>query len=183
MQPLWGVVADRRFGKKAVYMITRLLSTVVLLTLVLPAVTASFERTLAVSLLTSAFSSGGILDAYSLQVCGAHSRRLYGRLRMWTAVLLPLPCACLLPLAATPSLASLLPAPSLLLAFPPFLSAYFTRLAPPPPSCPFPPTYPAFSRPFPPVDSCSALAHCFRHTCLSRQRRLTYGVLAPVRAV
>ena len=88
-QPFWGVVADRMFGKKAVYTGTRVIFTIVLLTLALPAISSSYERTLTVSLGMSLFSSGGVLDAYALQVCGTHSRHLYGRLRMWTAVLPP----------------------------------------------------------------------------------------------
>jgi MFS family permease len=86
VQPLWGVLADRRAGKKTVYMCTRVASTALLLCLALPAVAASFGRTLAVSLAMCLFSSGGVLDAYALQVCGTRSRHLYGRLRMWTAV-------------------------------------------------------------------------------------------------
>jgi MFS family permease len=91
VQPLWGVVADRHFGKKTVYTVCRVISTIILITLALPAISSSFQRTLAVSLAMSLFSSGGVLDAYALQVCGDRSRHLYGRLRMWTAVSLPLP--------------------------------------------------------------------------------------------
>ena len=65
VQPLWGVLADRRAGKKTVYMCTRVASTALLLCLALPAVAASFGRTLAVSLAMCLFSSGGVLDAYA----------------------------------------------------------------------------------------------------------------------
>ena len=55
--------------------------------LVLHVLSDTFWKILLVAALTTLFcGSGSILDAYALEVCGASARKLYGRIRLWTAV-------------------------------------------------------------------------------------------------
>ena len=50
--PIWGIVADQCNSRKAVYVITKAVSTILLLTLSLPYVYHSYARIVAMSLLT-----------------------------------------------------------------------------------------------------------------------------------
>uniref|UniRef100_A0A7S4JMA4 Major facilitator superfamily associated domain-containing protein n=1 Tax=Odontella aurita TaxID=265563 RepID=A0A7S4JMA4_9STRA len=85
-QPLWGYAADRWRCRKAVYLITKCGSTVVVLMLALPAVYHSWIRMLLVTLSSAVFSSSGVLDAYTLDLLGKENRIRYGRYRLWSSV-------------------------------------------------------------------------------------------------
>jgi MFS family permease len=82
-----GYIADRLQRKKAVYLVGRGLSTIVLLLLTLHRVQCCFESILAVMLALSVCGvGGGVLDAYCLDTLGDERRQEYGRSRLWLAV-------------------------------------------------------------------------------------------------
>ncbi len=82
----WGVVADRFNSQKRVWLITKVVSTCVLLTLALPWVYSSFFRILVVSILAQLFVSSGILDAFTLDLLGPRNKILYGRYRLYSSL-------------------------------------------------------------------------------------------------
>jgi MFS family permease len=85
--PCWGYVADITKRKKLVSQSNRFISLVFLCCLGVHALSDEFWKILVVTLMTTLFcGAGSILDAYALEVCGAASQRLYGRIRLWTAV-------------------------------------------------------------------------------------------------
>lgn len=82
----WGIVADRFHSQKRVWLITKVVSTSVLLTLALPWVYSSFLRILGVSVLAQLFVSSGILDAFTLDLLGPENKIMYGRYRLYSSV-------------------------------------------------------------------------------------------------
>jgi MFS family permease len=84
--PIWGIVADQFNSRKAVYVITKAVSTVLLLTLSLPYVYHSYARIVAMSLLTKVFVADGVLDSYTLELLGTANKRLYGRYRLYASL-------------------------------------------------------------------------------------------------
>mmetsp|Transcript_2749 Transcript_2749/g.4471 ORF Transcript_2749/g.4471 Transcript_2749/m.4471 type:complete len:339 (+) Transcript_2749:408-1424(+) len=52
----------------------------------LPQIAHGFRNLYMISIGISLFVAGGVLDAFTLNVLGPHAKRLYGRLRMWTAL-------------------------------------------------------------------------------------------------
>eukprot|EP00934_Nitzschia_sp_Nitz4_P000226 Nitzschia sp. Nitz4//scaffold1_size375055//288774//290303//NITZ4_000313-RA/size375055-processed-gene-0.457-mRNA-1//-1//CDS//3329541156//226//frame0 len=83
---VWGVAADRFHSQKAVWLITKTVSTVVLLTLAIPYVYSSFSHILVVSIVSQLFVSSGILDAYTLDLLGTENKAYYGRYRLYASV-------------------------------------------------------------------------------------------------
>lgn len=84
-QPFWGVVADRIHSRKNVYVVCKVMSTCCLLALSLSAVD-TFEKVLTCVAGTAMFSSGGVLDAHTMDFLGEKNRGLYGTIRVWTAI-------------------------------------------------------------------------------------------------
>ena len=85
-QVLWGVVADRCHSQKRVWLLTKSISTLVLLTLALPIVYESFWNILAVSIGAQLFVSDGVLDAYTLNLLGTTNKMFYGRYRLYASL-------------------------------------------------------------------------------------------------
>ena len=85
-KPLWGVLSDKFHCRKLVYVSTKTISTCILLLLAAPLVYSSYAKILIVSLLVMAFSAGGILDAYTLDLLGTRYKLRYGRYRMWASI-------------------------------------------------------------------------------------------------
>ena len=86
--PLWGMIADRYHKRKQVFLITKVISTSLLLTLALPAIYHSIPLIFVISLCSVIFVSQGVLDAYTLDMLqeSGNNARLYGRYRLWAAV-------------------------------------------------------------------------------------------------
>lgn len=82
----WGIVADRFHSQKQVWLVTKIVSTAVLLTLSLPWVYSSFVRILCVAVLAQCFVSSGILDAYTLDLLGRENKMFYGRYRLFASL-------------------------------------------------------------------------------------------------
>jgi MFS family permease len=82
----WGIVADRFHSQKMVWLITKGVSTTILLTLALPWVYSSFLRIMGVSILAQVFVSSGILDAYTLELLGTENKIFYGRYRLYASL-------------------------------------------------------------------------------------------------
>eukprot|EP00980_Cylindrotheca_fusiformis_P031065 scaffold25784_cov152-Cylindrotheca_fusiformis.AAC.1 len=85
-QVFWGVVADGLRSQKKVWLLTKTVSTLVLLTLALPAIYSSFARILTVSIVAQLFVSDGILDAFTLDMLGPENKIYYGRYRMYASL-------------------------------------------------------------------------------------------------
>ena len=85
-QVLWGVVADRCHSRKTVWLLTKTVSTIVLLTLATPVVYQSFWNILGVSIGAQLFVSDGILDAYTLDMLGSTNKMYYGRYRLFASL-------------------------------------------------------------------------------------------------
>ena len=83
---LWGVVADTFHSRKSVWLITKTVSTVILLTLAIPYVYSSFLRILGVSVFAQLFVSNGVLDAYTLDLLGTENKIFYGRYRLYASL-------------------------------------------------------------------------------------------------
>jgi PPP family 3-phenylpropionic acid transporter len=84
--PLWGIVADKFHCRKEVFLASKAISTVILLSLALPLVYKSFERIILVSLSINVFASSGILDAYTLDMLGTANKARYGRYRLYASL-------------------------------------------------------------------------------------------------
>jgi MFS family permease len=82
----WGIVADRCHSQKRVWLVTKIVSTSILLTMSLPWVYCSFLRILFVALLAQLFVSNGILDAYTLEQLGTENKIYYGRYRLFASL-------------------------------------------------------------------------------------------------
>lgn len=85
-QVFWGVVADGLQSRKLVWLLTKTISTLVLLALSLPIVYSSFARILIVSIVAQLFVSDGILDAFTLDLLGTENKIFYGRYRMYASL-------------------------------------------------------------------------------------------------
>jgi MFS family permease len=85
-QLFWGIVADSFQSRKRVWLITKTISTVVLLALALPVVYSSFSRILIVSIVGELFVSDGILDAFTLDLLGTANKIYYGRYRLYASL-------------------------------------------------------------------------------------------------
>lgn len=85
-QVLWGLVADRFQARKRVWLFTKSISTVILLLLAVPWVYRSFGRILAAVLGAQLFVSGGILDAFTLDLLGTRNKMYYGRYRLYASI-------------------------------------------------------------------------------------------------
>jgi MFS family permease len=85
-QLFWGIVADSLQSRKRVWLITKTISTVVLLALALPVVYSSFIRILIVSIVAQLFVSDGILDAFTLDLLGTENKIYYGRYRLYASL-------------------------------------------------------------------------------------------------
>lgn len=82
----WGIVADRCHSQKLVWVITKTVSTTVLLMLALPWVYSSYLRIMGVSILAQLFVSSGLLDAYTLELLGTENKIFYGRYRLYASL-------------------------------------------------------------------------------------------------
>ena len=82
----WGVVADQFESHKLVWLVTKSVSTIVLLGLAAPIIYRSFANILAVSALAQLFVSNGILDAYTLDLLGTENKMMYGRYRLYASL-------------------------------------------------------------------------------------------------
>ena len=86
-QPFWGVIADKFRNRKLVFMFTSALSTLSILSLAYDEFSDRYWKILLISAITSAFVSGGIIDAYAVDELKKRGRADdYGRLRLWAAV-------------------------------------------------------------------------------------------------
>jgi len=81
----WGYVSDITKRKKAVYFFTRLMGTLVLTMLAFNFLTTKFIHILMISLGSQAFTSGGVLDAWTFDMLGDHAKTEYGKIRLWLA--------------------------------------------------------------------------------------------------
>lgn len=82
----WGIIADRFQSQKKVWLVTKIVSTIVLLTMALPWVYSSFLHILGVAVLAQVFVSSGILDAYTLEQLGTENKIFYGRYRLFASL-------------------------------------------------------------------------------------------------
>lgn len=85
-QVTWGIVADKWQSRKSVWLVTKICSTISLLTLALPIVFQSFGRILFVSIMTQLFVTNGLLDAYTLELLGKKNKLYYGRYRLYASL-------------------------------------------------------------------------------------------------
>lgn len=85
-KPLWGVLSDTFHCRKFIYVMTKTISTMILLLLALPFIYSTFVRILTVSLGVMLFSASGIIDTYTLDLLGTTNKLRYGRYRMWASV-------------------------------------------------------------------------------------------------
>lgn len=85
-QVVWGIVADRFDSRKLVWLITKTISSCILLTLALPYVYNSFGNILFAVLGSKLFVSSGILDAYTLDLLGTRNKFYYGRYRLYASL-------------------------------------------------------------------------------------------------
>lgn len=82
----WGYISDITKTKKGVYFFCRVAGTASLTLLAFNFFSSSFIRILAVSLGSQAFTSGGVLDAWTFDMLGEHAKTEYGKIRLWMAV-------------------------------------------------------------------------------------------------
>ena len=85
-QPLWGYLADRIHSRKTIFLLCKGCSTALLLSLSWRTVINSFGRIFLCVAGMSCFTSGGVLDAHTLDFLGEAHRGMYGSIRLWTAV-------------------------------------------------------------------------------------------------
>lgn len=78
----WGYVSDITKRKKAVYFFTRLMGTVVLTMLAFNFLTSNYIHIVMISLGSQAFTSGGVLDAWTFDMLGDHAKTEYGKIRL-----------------------------------------------------------------------------------------------------
>jgi len=83
---LWGYLADMSKRKKTVFFFTRVLSTGILVMLAFPILAGNFAKIFAISLGSQAFTSGSLLDAWTMDMLGEHGKTQYGKIRLWMAV-------------------------------------------------------------------------------------------------
>jgi len=88
----WGYVSDITKRKKAVYFFTRLMGTAVLTMLAFNFLASSFIHIVMISLGSQAFTSGGVLDAWTFDMLGDHAKTEYGKIRLWMAASWGLGC-------------------------------------------------------------------------------------------
>lgn len=84
--PLWGVAADLTRNKKVVAIICYFFSTAILMLLAFPSIATGYEVILLISIGTSVFSAGNIVDAYTFDVLGNKYRKRYGQIRLWAGL-------------------------------------------------------------------------------------------------
>lgn len=85
-QPFWGYLSDKTRNRKRVFLITKVVASLILLLQAVPLfVDVGFPAILAISIGMSMFSAPGVLDAYALDVLGKSSGD-YGTLRLWCAL-------------------------------------------------------------------------------------------------
>ena len=86
-QPMWGYIADRFRAKKTVYLFTSIINSSLLVTQAFPSIASGFMPVFLINGALSAFVAGGVLDAYCLEYLAEFdSTRMYGQIRLWTAV-------------------------------------------------------------------------------------------------
>jgi len=88
----WGYVSDITKRKKAVYFFTRLMGTVALTMLAFNFLTSNYIHIVMISLGSQAFTSGGVLDAWTFDMLGDHAKTEYGKIRLWMAASWGLGC-------------------------------------------------------------------------------------------
>ena len=86
VKPMWGILSDKFQCRKLVYLLTKVVSTLLLLLLSLPIVYTSYTNIICVSLGVMVFSASGILDAYTLELLGTKHKLRYGRYRMYACL-------------------------------------------------------------------------------------------------
>jgi len=82
----WGYIADMTKKKKIVFFITRVLSTGILVMLAFDVLAPDFAHIFIISLGSQAFTSGSLLDAWTMDMLGEHGKTQYGKIRLWMAV-------------------------------------------------------------------------------------------------
>jgi MFS family permease len=85
-KPMWGILSDKYNCRKLVYLLTKIVSTLLLLLLSLSVVYTSYTNIICVSLGVMVFSANGILDAYTLELLGSKNKLRYGRYRMFACL-------------------------------------------------------------------------------------------------
>jgi MFS family permease len=84
--PSWGFLSDKIGKKKTIFLITKTLSAMALLTYAIPNFAVTFLHILLISVCINVFVAPGVLNAYTLEVCGPHSKSLYGKIRLYKAM-------------------------------------------------------------------------------------------------
>lgn len=92
--PLWGMIADKLHWKKAVYVVTTIIYTFVLLMLSIDEWTnynegdgnRNFIVILAISIGISFFTTGSILESYTVDVCGKQADSMYGKIKLFASL-------------------------------------------------------------------------------------------------
>lgn len=84
--PVWGILADKIGNKKGIFLFNKILSSLALLTYAIPGFATTFLRILLVSICINIFVAPGVLNAYTLQVCGPFGKKLYGQIRLYKAL-------------------------------------------------------------------------------------------------
>eukprot|EP01051_Picozoa_sp_SAG22_P014615 SAG22_NODE_1800_length_3543_cov_2.011614_1_plen_368_part_00 len=87
--PMWGILADKLNSKKGVFLFTKAANTVSLCLLAIPTLACMqcFAPILGIIIAVFVLSSGGILDAWALDIMGPDGAKIwYGRVRMLCAM-------------------------------------------------------------------------------------------------
>jgi MFS family permease len=84
-QVFWGWLANEIQSRKIVFVLSKFLSTVLLLSLALPSV-KSFDAVFIISVGVQAFGCTAVLDAHALDFLGDRYAAMYGTIRMWSFI-------------------------------------------------------------------------------------------------
>jgi MFS family permease len=82
----WGLISDKCRRRKPITLFTNFMSFSIVCLLAFNQLANSFQSILAISGMSSVFVTGGLLDAYCLDLLGEKHKDLYGRYRAWTAL-------------------------------------------------------------------------------------------------
>ena len=92
--PIWGYLSDWLQSKKRIYLLTKVFSTISLLSLALPQVTG-FQQVAVCVVFMAMFRSSGVLDAHVLDFLGDKHRGMYGSIRIWNSLSWGLGCVAM----------------------------------------------------------------------------------------
>jgi len=83
---IWGYVADKYRCRKTITLFNKILCCSTLCMLGIPYLSQTYTDIVAITCISSMFTSMGILDAYCLDLLGEKHKERYGRYRLWLAI-------------------------------------------------------------------------------------------------